>query len=65
MIFEIILIGIILFLVILQSIIGVGVLVLGTPVLLLLGYTIIDTIGLLLPVSITTSAFNLIITKKK
>ncbi len=63
MIFEIILIGIILFLVILQSIIGVGVLVLGTPVLLLLGYTIIDTIGLLLPVSITTSAFNLIITK--
>tara|TARA_A100001011_G_scaffold398820_1_gene504672 strand:- start:46 stop:807 length:762 start_codon:yes stop_codon:yes gene_type:complete len=60
---EFILFGVILFLVIIQSIVGVGVLVLGTPVLLLLDYTIVNTIGLLLPVSITTSAFNLIITK--
>lgn len=43
-----------------QSIVGVGVLVLGTPFLLLLGNNIIDTISILLPISILTSLTNLI-----
>ena len=42
-------------LVIIQTIVGVGVLVLGTPALLLLNYNIIDAIDLLLPISIFTS----------
>lgn len=44
-----------------QSIIGVGVLVLGTPFLLILGYKIIDIFFILLPISIITSFINLII----
>jgi len=48
------------FLVIIQTIIGVGVLVLGTPLLLLLNFNIIETISILLPLSILTSVVNLI-----
>lgn len=46
-------------LVIIQTIIGVGVLVLGTPLLLLLNYNIIETISLLLPISILASLINI------
>lgn len=44
-----------------QSIIGVGVLVVGTPLLLLLKYDLIFAISFLLPISIMTSLINLII----
>ena len=44
-----------------QSSIGVGVLVLGTPFLLLIGYNIIEVFFILLPLSILTSFINLII----
>ena len=45
----------------LQSIIGVGVLVLGTPFLLILNFNIIEILFILLPISIITSLTNLII----
>ena len=51
------------FLVIIQSIAGVGVLVIGTPFLLITGYNIIDIFSLLLPISILTSMINLIFFK--
>ena len=47
-------------LVILQTIVGVGVLVVGTPTLLFLGYEIVEILSILLPISITTSFINLI-----
>tara|TARA_Y100000389_G_C17364214_1_gene465360 strand:+ start:377 stop:1108 length:732 start_codon:yes stop_codon:yes gene_type:complete len=47
--------------VIFQSIIGVGVLVLGTPFLLILKFNIIETFFILLPISIITSLLNLLI----
>ena len=46
-------------LVILQTIVGVGVLVLGTPILLILNYDIVQAISILLPISILTSLINL------
>ena len=46
------------FLAILQTIVGVGVLVLGTPLLLILNYNMIEVMNLLLPISITTSFLN-------
>lgn len=49
-----------LFLVILQTIAGVGVLVIGTPTMLFLNYSIVETLSILLPVSIITSLINLI-----
>ena len=49
----------IIFLIILQSVVGVGILVVGTPLLLLLNYNIIDVISFLLPISIFTSFINL------
>ena len=58
---ETLIIYIILFVVMLfQTVIGVGVLVIGTPVLLLLGINLVETISILLPISIATSFFNLI-----
>lgn len=45
----------------LQSIIGVGVLVLGTPFLLILNFNIIEILFILLPISIITSLTNLIV----
>ena len=45
-------------LIVLQSIIGVGILVLGTPLLLILNYEFIEIMALLLPISILTSLFN-------
>ena len=47
----------------LQSCVGVGVLVLGTPFLLILGYSIVEIFFILLPLSIVTSFINLIIIK--
>ena len=49
--------------IIFQSIIGVGVLVLGTPFLLILDYNIIEIFFILLPISIVTSLINLLIIK--
>jgi len=60
--------SVLLLLAILQSIIGVGVLVIGTPFLLILHYDMVYILSLLLPFSILTSFINLIffkINKKK
>ena len=46
-----------------QTIVGVGVLVLGTPFFLLLNFNIVDIMNLLLPISITTSLLNYIYLK--
>ena len=46
------------FLTILQTMVGVGVLVLGTPILLILNYNMIEVMNILLPISITTSFLN-------
>lgn len=58
-----------LILTILQSIAGVGVLVIGTPALLSLNLNIVDVLFVLLPISIFTSLLNLIyfnlLSKKK
>lgn len=43
-----------------QSIFGVGVLLFGTPLLLLLGYGFVDVLGVLLPVSIAISALQVL-----
>ena len=48
-----------------QSIIGVGILVIGTPVLLLLQFNIIEILSILLPISITTSLLNFLFIKLK
>ncbi len=45
---------------IVQSIFGVGVLLFGTPLLLLLGYGFVDALGVLLPVSIAISTLQLL-----
>lgn len=47
-----------------QSIMGVGVLVIGTPVLLILDFHIFEILKTLLPISILTSLINLIIIRK-
>ena len=61
---DILLIYILIFLVsIVQSIAGVGVLVLGTPIMLLLNYKILETMFFLLPISILSSSINLAILK--
>ena len=59
MVIEIINLLIIFILVILQSIVGVGVLVIGTPILLIFNYNLIEIMEILLPVSICTSLINL------
>ena len=51
------------FLSLIQSLAGVGVLVLGTPVFLILNFNIIDTMKILLPISILTSFTCSLITK--
>ena len=43
-----------------QSVFGVGVLLFGTPLLLLLGYGFVDALGVLLPVSIAISMLQVI-----
>lgn len=51
---------IIFFLIMLQSIVGVGILVVGTPLLLILNFDLPEILKILLPISIATSALNLI-----
>ena len=48
-----------------QTILGVGILVLGTPILLIFEFKILEVIQILLPISILTSLINIIIIKKK
>ena len=43
-----------------QSIFGVGVLLFGTPLLLLYGYEFDNTLSILLPISLTISLFQII-----
>lgn len=52
---------IIFILTVVQSIIGIGILAIGTPLMLLMNYSLIDCLNLLLPFSIITSGLNLII----
>ena len=47
-----------------QSIIGVGVLVLGTPILLILEHNMLSILSILLPISIATSLINIFLMKK-
>ena len=48
-------ISIIIFLIVIQSVFGVGLLLFGTPSFLILGYDFANTINILMPVSITIS----------
>ena len=48
-------ISIIVFLIVIQSIFGVGLLLFGTPSFLIMGYDFPNTINILMPVSITIS----------
>lgn len=43
-----------------QSIFGVGMLLFGTPILLLLGYSFIDALGIVLPISIAISLLQVV-----
>lgn len=43
-----------------QSIFGVGMLLFGTPILLLLGYSFIDALGVVLPISIAISLLQVL-----
>ena len=54
----------IIFTTLIQSVIGVGILVIGTPLLLILNFHITDVIANLLPLSILTNSINLIFQKK-
>lgn len=45
---------------VIQSIFGVGVLLFGTPILLLLGYDFINTLSVLLPISIAINCLQII-----
>ncbi len=65
MLHELINFFLVIILVMIQSVAGVGVLVLGTPTLLLLDISLIETMNYLLPISIITSLANLMIMKFK
>lgn len=56
---------IIIFLIIFQSIFGVGLLLFGTPSFLIIGYDFANTINILMPVSITISALQFFKSKVK
>ena len=43
-----------------QSIFGVGMLLFGTPILLLLGYSFVDALGVVLPISIAISSLQVL-----
>ncbi len=58
-------IGIIIFLIFVQSIFGVGLLLFGTPSFLILGYDFANTINILMPVSITISILQFYKSKVK
>jgi len=65
MLHELINLVFVIILVTIQSVAGVGVLVLGTPTLLLLDISLIEAMNYLLPISIITSFVNLVIMKFK
>jgi uncharacterized protein len=65
MLHELVNFFLVIILVMIQSVVGVGVLVLGTPTLLLLDVTLIEAMNYLLPISIITSLINLMIMKLK
>ena len=56
---------IIVFLIIFQSVFGIGLLLFGTPTFLLLGYNFLDVLNLLLPISILISFIQFFSSKKK
>ena len=60
---EFIIYIILILLIAIQSIMGVGVLVIGTPLMLIAGYNFISILQILLPISILTSLLNIIIIK--
>lgn len=51
-------------LIFIQSILGIGILVLGTPIMLFLNYSMPEILGVLLPISIFTSVSNILIIQK-
>ena len=57
--------SLIIFLIIIQSVFGVGLLLFGTPSLLILGYDFANTINILMPVSITISILQFLKSKVK
>ena len=57
--------SIIIFLIIIQSVFGVGLLLFGTPSFLILGYDFANTINILMPVSITISILQFYKSKVK
>ncbi|MGD0960804.1 MAG: hypothetical protein ABSB19_13440 [Methylomonas sp.] len=50
---------VVLFTAIIQSIFGVGVLLFGTPIMLLLGYDFVNILAVLLPISLSISLFQI------
>jgi len=56
---------IVIILIFFQSIFGIGLLLFGTPTFLLLGYNFLDVLNILLPISISISAIQLFLSKKK
>ena len=62
---SIIELSIVIFLIVIQSIFGVGLLLFGTPSFLILGYDFANTINILMPVSITISILQFYKSKAK
>jgi len=58
-------VSVIIFLIIIQSVFGVGLLLFGTPSFLILGYDFANTINILMPVSITISVLQFFKSKVK
>jgi len=48
-----------------QSIFGIGLLIFGTPIFLLIDYNFVETLNILLPVSITISLLQFFLSQKK
>ena len=62
MIYEFLIISTLVFF---QSIFGIGLLLFGTPTFLLLNYNFLDTLNILLPISVSISFLQLFLSKKK
>ena len=58
-------VSLIIFFIIIQSVFGVGLLLFGTPSLLILGYDFANTINILMPISITISTLQFLKSKIK
>ena len=57
--------SIILFLIVFQSLFGIGLLMFGTPTFILLGYSFPETLALLLPISLTISTLQFFLSLEK